>query len=69
MEVRTAYAATDFEWDQCQRVCATDLEAANVRLMRRHALQRFGPAMEQAGSDKTADGAGGLSSTEADEQR
>ena len=47
MEVRAAYAADDFEWDQLQRVCALDLRAANVGLMRRHAEARFAPVMRR----------------------
>ena len=56
MEVRAAYAEVDFEWDNLQRVCAADLRAANVGLMRRHAEARFAPVIRRQLED---DGGGG----------
>lgn len=41
MEVRAAYAADDFEWDQCARLVGEATQAANVAIMRRHASARF----------------------------
>ena len=37
MEVRAAYVAEDFEWDQLQRLTVEDIQAANVKLLRKHA--------------------------------
>ena len=41
MEVRAAYAQTDFEWNNCQRVAVEDIMKANTAVMRRHAQSRF----------------------------
>lgn len=37
LEVRLAYAAHDFEWDNCQRVALSDLNKKNVEILRQHA--------------------------------
>ena len=34
MEVRAEYAATDFEYDSMQRLCAEGLRDANLTIMR-----------------------------------
>jgi hypothetical protein len=47
MEVRAAYAQTDFEWDNCQRVAVQDIEKANTAVMRQHAQSRFGGLLAQ----------------------
>jgi hypothetical protein len=54
MEVRVAYANSDFEWDQCQRVAVQDIEKANIAVMRQHAQSRFGGllAQQEEGDDE-----------------
>ncbi len=51
MEVRAAYAKTDFEWPQLQRLAGEGLEAANGRAMRAHAERRFGPGLAREGAE------------------
>jgi len=47
MEVRAAYAKSDFEWDNCQRVAVEDMMKANTAVMRQHAQSRFGGLLLQ----------------------
>lgn len=47
MEVRAAYAKSDFEWDSCQRVAVQDMMKANTSVMRQHAQSRFGGLLLQ----------------------
>lgn len=48
MEVRLAYMQSDFEWENLQAVTVKDTQAANIRLMRAHASERFGGLMAAA---------------------
>lgn len=57
IEVRAAYAETDFEWPQLQRLAGEGLEAANGRVMRAHAERRFGPGLAREGGEGGAAGA------------
>jgi len=49
MDVRKAYASTDFEWDNLQRVCLEEIRKENVGVMRHHISSRYNTssALEQ----------------------
>ena len=56
MEVRAAYAAEDFEWDQCRRLATEGLAAANLDILR----SRLGSAWDAAdASSDEEEGRGG----------
>jgi len=58
MEVRAAYCAGDFEWDQLRRLSEEGMVAANVRLLRAAADAAFSttaPADDGAAPDAPAD--------------
>ena len=46
MEVRTAYAKKDFEWEYMQKISVQELEKRNTHLMRHHADEAFGKAFQ-----------------------
>ena len=46
MEVRTAYARGDFEWEYMQKISVQELEKRNTDLMRHHADEAFGKAFQ-----------------------
>lgn len=48
MEVREAFCTGQFDWAECQAQAAGSIQEANVRLMRQHAVQRFGGALASA---------------------
>lgn len=54
MEVRLAYMQHDFEWDNLKACSIKDTEAANLRVIRRHASKKFAGLLNQA-----SDGDGG----------
>eukprot|EP00803_Ostreobium_quekettii_P002136 evm.model.scf_577EXC.10 EVM.evm.TU.scf_577EXC.10 scf_577EXC:70796-73927(-) len=41
MEVRSAYCAEDFEWNQCKKVADKDIKDANLRLLREHMVEVY----------------------------
>ncbi|KAI7840716.1 hypothetical protein COHA_005532 [Chlorella ohadii] len=49
IEVRTAYAKEDFEWDNLRRVALEGLEQGNTQLLRQHASRRYTAMLERAG--------------------
>lgn len=62
MEVRAAYAQSDFEWDNLKRLAIEGIEEGNTRLLRQHASQRFGTLLtgqSGRGSSEAAGGGGG----------
>jgi hypothetical protein len=54
MEVRAAYAAEDFEWDQCRRLATEGLAEANLDILK----ARLGSAWDAAASDEEEEGGG-----------
>lgn len=41
MEVRRAYVASDFEWDQLKKVSLEVLESETIAVMRQYASEKF----------------------------
>jgi len=59
MEVREAYAAEDFEWEQLKRLATRGISDGNLRLMRQRAtasLRAEVVAADGAGSTKSDGG-------------
>lgn len=48
LEVRAAYAAEDFEWDECKKLALREMGSANVRLLRQFAQQRFSASLSSS---------------------
>lgn len=59
MEVRHAYAAEEFEWDNCKRVAVEDINESNLGLMRAHAQTKFKAMLENEGGTEGGGGGGG----------
>ena len=58
MEVRKAYAESDFEWDSCERVSVRDLHDANLSVMRDHAQRKFGWSKDAGEAEELDTGTG-----------
>jgi hypothetical protein len=54
MEVRSAYAESDFEWDNCKKVAVEGIVEANTRIMRQHAVQQYEGALQDPSGEDTA---------------
>jgi hypothetical protein len=46
MEVRLAYANTDFEWENTRMLCLKDLSVRNQAILQQHAEVAFTRAMQ-----------------------
>lgn len=50
MEVRDAYCKEDFEWDQLQKVAISDMQKANIKLLRDSAATFTFKSMDETDS-------------------